>query len=348
MTEPSFAQQIESQLTKEIADQNSNSGQQFNPPADPPAPPATPAPPIPPTEQAPVNQNPPAEAGAAAQPPAADASAAEAEEWDPFPADKPAAAAPTNAAPAQAQPQVDPVYDKYKAVIVKPEVQFLLDQVAAGKSIFDIQKEITIVDFDKMSAVEMMKYNMERYGATPEDVAEKIKDFEQLKPWEQNQAVEPLRFQHKQQQAQKMQMLNQSAVQSKQQQDQLQNKINNDIQAFITEAKGKTLFNHVVTDDALNRAVPMILHGRPEWKNADGTPNVKQFAEDMIFLNERNAIFRTNFKIAEQKGAKTVAKEVDNASKNIPGSSNGMKQTQSIEEVGKDIDARYSRQNSQN
>lgn len=335
--EPSLQDQIISELSEGL--QNDVNGTQ--PPATLPAtPPATP--PVTPPATPPVE--PPA-ATEATEPPAT-GEAAPAKEW--YEEDEPAGTAAAPAAPAtgtqpasQTQPPADPLYDKYKSVINKPEVQFLLDQVAAGKSIFDVQKEITIIDYDNLPAAEVLKMDLEKYGATADDIADKLEDFNKLKPYEQAKEVASLRAQGKQEQAQRMAAMNQTAQQSQAEAQKFQQQLDNEIQAQITAFKGKVMFGHVVTDEAISKAIPMVRDGRPNWKNPDGTPNVAQFMEDMIFLNERNAIVRTNVKNAQQKGAKEVAAEVTNASKGIPAGSANLNVSQSIEEVAAQIDQRY-------
>lgn len=252
--------------------------------------------------------------------PAATPPAATKEWYDEDPAEtaaaQPGAAATQQPAQTQTQP-ADPVYEKYKSVLVDPQVQFLLDQRLAGKSLMDVQKEITIIDYDKMSPADLLKAKMERYGADPADIIEAVEIFNQKKVHEQNEEIEGTRERLKQAQEAKMKSLNQIAQQSQEQAIQQQQRINSEIQSTIESLKGKDFYGRVISDDAINKALPMVMNGVPGWTKADGSPNIQQIFEDIIFLNERSAIVRENVKRATAAGARAVATEIVNGSKNL-------------------------------
>lgn len=264
---------------------------------------------------------------------------------------KPAAETISTATQTQAgqkAPEADPVYEKYKTALNDPQVQFLLDQKLAGKSIFEVQKEFQFIDYDNLPAADLFKEKLQKFGASDDDVKEELEAFSQLKPWEQAEKVASLREQGKQAQAQKMANLNQSAQQSQQQQHEFQQRINSEITQTIESLKGKELFNLKVSDDAINRALPMVLNGMPGWKKANGEPNIAQIFEDIIFLNERSAIVKQSIKRAEAKGAKAIATEIVNGSKNHVAETGSVRQsTLSIEDeaaaMDKEDERRYNR-----
>lgn len=265
-------------------------------------------------------------------------------EEDDVPAATPATSDPAKPA---AQPVADPDYEKYQSIIKDPEIKFLIDQRLAGKSIFDIQKEIEIQDFKSMSAVDVFKHNLKRLGATDDDIAEKVEEFKALRTFEQNEKVDHIRFQLDQAQAQKMAQLNATAQQNHQQIQAQQAKINQDIQNHISTLKGSKLFDLELSEDMINQATNDVVNGMSDLKNPDGTPNIAAHYETALLRRNFKRIVALAVKNAKAEGGREVAAEVTNASKNVPGSSNNMGNAPSIEEVGRKIDsqdeARYAR-----
>lgn len=316
------------------------------PPAGSPDPTQTPNPPVTdPAAAAPATPAAdPAKSVDPAVAPAADPAAPAAEKpWyeqdEPAPAGTPAAASAPGAQPAQ-----DDQMAKYAKVINNPEVKFMLDQVLAGKSIYDVQKELTIVDYDNMSPSALYEHDLRASGATPEQIAKALDEFKDLELYKQNQEVRSLRPFYKNQQAQKMAQVSQTAQQAQATEAAKAQRVQQELSAYVQKIKGTKMFDYEVTDAVLDRALQTIYGGFKELNNPDGTPNIEKCMRAAILINDSPGIVRANVRNAVSQGRGEVNREVANGSKNYQGSSAGMNRSQTIEETVKLMEERDKQQ----
>lgn len=275
---------------------------------------------------------------AAATPPTTETTPSEPQLWEPewMKTQAPDPNSTSTQAPAATEKPVaqpDP-NEKYIPLLNNPEVRFMLDQMATtGKSLFEVQKEITLVDYDKMSPIEVYKHTLELHGATPEDLQEDLEKFKSLKVHEQNMEADKLRQPLKAKQEARMNEISQKNRQAQDQEMALVMKTKQELESYIPTLKGQKRFDHEITEPMVNKALDRFYNGVPEWKNPDGSPNVKRFIDDMLILDNFTEIARTQIRNAQTAGRGEILTEVQAGNANQGGHVPGMLSGGSIEDA---------------
>jgi len=195
-----------------------------------------------------------------------------------------------------------------------PEVKAFIEAKKNGKTLASFLNEIKGVDVDKISAEDIFKVDLQKYGAKDEALEDALEEFRAKPAWQRDKDVAPLREAMKKEQAEKLSKFSTDSALESQKQDDLLKKGYDDLDTHLKDITGTKIDGFEITKEVSDGIGNFVKNQFNIYKE-DGSFNIPYLVDIALYKTHKKEIMKANFESLEKQIEDKYIKEYSRPSK---------------------------------